>query len=170
MDIATHTTRMVSMTIGSIDQRLTTNFTLRELIHSEYAVRHGIDNMPDEGAFLSLKSLCSNVLQPLRNAFGPIQVMSGYRSPEVNKGIGGSKTSQHMKGEAADLRSIDYMKSTADLVLSIIGLNLPYDQLILEYYQQNQPHSGWVHVSYSSKMRKKILTYDGKQYKNGLHI
>jgi len=82
--------------------QLSTNFTLKELSKSETATRLGLDNTPDDTALNNLKTLCEKVLQPVRDHYGKVTVNSGYRSPESNAAVGGSKTSDHCKGFAAD--------------------------------------------------------------------
>lgn len=150
---------------------LSANFTLKELTKSDTATRLGIDNTPDEAVIESLKLLCENVLQPVRDHFGKsVTVNSGYRSPESNAAVGGSKTSDHCKGQAADIE-IDGI-SNPDLAHWIMD-NCDYTQLILEFYTQGQPNSGWVHVSYDpANLKMQELTavkVAGKTtYLNGL--
>lgn len=136
---------------------LSANFTLKELTKSDTATRLGIDNTPDEAVIESLKLLCENVLQPVRDHFGKsVTVNSGFRSPETNQATGGSKTSDHCKGQAADIE-IEGI-SNPDLAHWIMD-NCDYTQLILEFYTQGQPNSGWVHVSYNpADLRKQELT------------
>ena len=125
---------------------LSANFTLKELTKSDTATRLGLDNTPDEATIENLKLLCQEVLQPIREHFGKsVTVNSGFRSPESNAAVGGSKTSDHCLGRAADIE-IDGI-SNPDLAHWIMD-NLDYTQLILEFYTQGQPNSGWVHVSY----------------------
>ena len=125
---------------------LSANFTLKELTKSDTATRLGLDNTPDDEALENLKTLCEKVLQPVRDHFGKsVTVNSGYRSPESNAAVGGSKTSDHCKGQAADIE-IDGLPNP-ELAQWIMD-NLDYTQLILEFYTQGQPNSGWVHVSY----------------------
>lgn len=125
---------------------LAPNFTLYELTRSGWALRHGESNHPADAHVEALKALCREVLQPIRNFWGPVHINSGYRSPAVNKGIGGSPSSQHMRGEAADIEV--YGVSNLD-VARWIRDNLAFDQLILEHhYPPAGPNSGWVHVSY----------------------
>ena len=110
-------------------------------------------------------------LQPVRNEFGPIRINSGYRSPALNKAVGGSKTSQHCSGQAADFES---SRISNPELATWIAKNLDFDQLILEFYDGKDPHSGWVHCSYKldgtnrgSKLT--ALRVNGKtQYKKGL--
>jgi hypothetical protein len=138
--------------------KLTENFTLDELIHTDC----GLLNVPNTEQISNLKQLSVNVLQPLRNIYGDtIDVNSGFRSFEVNKKAnkGKVKPSQHCKGEAADLDS----KNNA-LLFRIIRDNLVFDQLIWEKGNELQPD--WVHVSYKTQgNRCEILVFDGKGYK-----
>lgn len=150
---------------------LSANFSLKELTKSDTATRLGIDNTPDEEALDNLKTLCDKVLQPVREHFGKsVTVNSAYRSPESNAAVGGSKTSDHCKGMAADIEIAGI--ANADLAQWIMD-NLDYTQLILEFYTQGIPDSGWVHVSYdSNNLKKQELTavkVAGKtQYLQGL--
>jgi hypothetical protein len=150
---------------------LSANFSLKELTKSDTATRLGIDNTPDEETIDNLKTLCDKVLQPVREHFGKsVTVNSGYRSPESNAAVGGSKTSDHCKGQAADIE-IEGIPNP-ELAQWIMD-NLDYTQLILEFYTQGQPNSGWVHVSYDpNNLKKQELTavkVAGKtQYLNGL--
>lgn len=150
---------------------LSANFTLKELTKSDTATRLGLDNTPDDEALENLKTLCEMVLQPVREHFGKsVTVNSGYRSPESNAAVGGSKTSDHCKGQAADIEIVGV--ANADLAQWIMD-NLDYTQLILEFYTPGIPDSGWVHVSYDpNNLKKQELTATkvaGKTtYLNGL--
>ena len=150
---------------------LSANFTLKELTKSDTATRLGLENSPDEATIENLKLLCQEVLQPIREHFGKsVTVNSGFRSPESNAAVGGSKTSDHCLGRAADIE-IDGVPNP-ELAQWIMD-NLDYTQLILEFYTQGQPNSGWVHVSYDpSNLKNQELTavkVAGKtQYLNGL--
>ena len=150
---------------------LSANFTLKELTKSDTATRLGLDNTPDEQALENLKTLCDMVLQPVREHFGKsVSVNSAYRSPESNAAVGGSKTSDHCKGMAADIEIVGV--ANADLAQWIMD-NLEYTQLILEFYTPGIPDSGWVHVSYDpNNLKKQELTATkvaGKTtYLNGL--
>ena len=127
--------------------QLSSNFSLQELTKSQTATRKGIDNTPSPEHHENLKRLCENVLQPVRDHFSRVvTVSSGYRSPELCTAIGSKITSQHAKGEAADFEifGVSY-KELADY----INEHLDYDQLILEYWNETDPNSGWVHCSYS---------------------
>jgi zinc D-Ala-D-Ala carboxypeptidase len=143
---------------------LTANFTLAEMVKSETALRHNMDNTPGETEIENLKQLCEQVLQPVRNHFQTgVKVNSGFRHPEVNAKVGGSKTSDHCKGQAADIEIPGI--PNADLAIWIMD-NLQYTQLILEFYTPGIPDSGWVHVSYDpANLKKQNLTAvkkDGK--------
>jgi len=132
---------------------LSANFTYKELTRSDTATRLGIDNTPNAEALENLKLLCEKVLQPIRAAYGkPVTVNSGFRSSATNVATGGSKTSDHVKGQAVDIE-IEGVPN-AELAQWIM-YNLDYTQLILEFYVQGDPSSGWVHVSYDPKNLKK---------------
>ena len=126
---------------------LTENFSLVELTKSQTAERKGIDNTPSTEHQGNLKSLCESILQPIRDHFNRVvSVSSGYRSVDLCVAIGSKTTSQHAKGEAADFEIFGLSnKELADY----INKNLDYDQLILEYWKESDPNSGWVHCSYS---------------------
>ena len=136
---------------------LTANFTLEELVKSETALRNDMDNTPGEAEIANLKTLCEKVLQPVRDHFQTgVKVNSGFRHPEVNAKVGGSKTSDHCKGQAADIEIPG--TPNADLAVWIME-NLTYTQLILEFYTPGVPDSGWVHVSYDPvNLKKENLT------------
>ena len=133
--------------------KLTANFSLSELTKSQTAERKGIDNTPSPTHQENLKSLCEMVLQPIRDHFGQVvSVSSGYRSPELCAAIGSKSTSQHAKGEAADFEIFGVSnKELADY----INEHLDYDQLILEYWKESDPNSGWVHCSYTNGNNRK---------------
>lgn len=128
---------------------LTPHFTLEEMILSQIAVRSGIANTPSKRQITSLTRLCENVLEPLRKLLGkPIHISSGFRNPKVNSLVGGSSTSQHMRGEAADI-TVKGM-TPQQLFEFIRATDLPYDQLIQEF-------DGWVHASYGTRRRGQDL-------------
>ena len=132
---------------------LTANFSLHELTKSETALRMGFDNTPGEAETEALRLLCEKVLQPVRDYFGKgVKVNSGFRSSESNAAVGGSKTSDHCLGRAADIEIPGV--ANADLAQWIMD-NLDYTQLILEFYTPGIPDSGWVHVSYDPENLKK---------------
>lgn len=150
---------------------LTTNFSLAELTKSETALRKNMPNEPDVATVANLKLLAEKVLQPIRDHYAiGVKINSGYRSPDVNASVGGSKTSDHCKGQAADIE----IPGIANAVLaSFIKENLKFTQLILEFYTPGIPDSGWVHVSYDpDNLKCQVMTavkQDGKTvYLNGL--
>lgn len=123
-------------------------FTIRELTHSNTAVAKGIDNTPTAEVEKNLQALIEHVLDPLREAYGkPIKVNSGYRSPKLNKVLGGVANSQHQYGYAADITagSREGNKVLWNLAQK---LKLPFDQNIDEYGYK------WVHISYSPRHRR----------------
>ena len=133
---------------------LTENFTLEEMCRSDYAIRHGIDNTPNEEQKENLKLLCENILQPLRNSIGiPLHIDSGFRNYEVNHAIGGAATSQHTEGKAADITTAYY--APRKMASIIVGLGISFDQLILEFDE-------WVHISYNKDHNRNELLYATK--------
>lgn len=144
--------------------RLSKNFTLAELTKSEAALRKGLDNTPSLTVIDNLQALVDNVLQPVREHFQlAVKVNSGYRSPEINEAVGGSKTSDHCKGMAADIE----IPGVSNYMLALwISQNLKYTQLILEFYTPGVPDSGWVHVSYDpANLKCQNLTAVFEKYK-----
>jgi hypothetical protein len=151
--------------------KLSKNFSVAELSKSEAAVRLGLDNTPSMAVIDNLQALVDAVLQPVRDKFGPITVTSGYRSPAVNKTIGGSATSDHCKGQAADF---EVMGMPNKELATWIKDNLEFTQLILEFPSKSDPNAGWVHCSYDKpNLKKQVLTavkVGGKTvYQNGLN-
>jgi hypothetical protein len=143
---------------------LSKNFTLAEMTKSETALRHDMDNTPGEKEIGNLKLLCERVLQPIRDHYGKgVKVNSGFRHPEVNAKVGGSKTSDHCLGQAADIE----IPGVANAELAEwIRDNLEFRQLILEFYTPGVPDSGWVHVSYVLEDNKKqVMTATKKDGK-----
>jgi hypothetical protein len=143
---------------------LTKNFTLSEMVKSETALRNNLDNTPGEAEIASLKLLAEKVLQPVRDHFGKgVKVNSGFRHPDVNAAVGGSKTSDHCRGQAADIEIPGVPNSE---LAEWIKANLSFTQLILEFYTPGIPDSGWVHVSYNpDNLKKQDMTAvkkDGK--------
>jgi zinc D-Ala-D-Ala carboxypeptidase len=149
--------------------QLSTNFTLEEMYASQTAVRDGIDNTPNEQVIARLKDLCDNVLQPLRNLLKqPIVISSGYRSPALNAAVHGVPNSEHQLGQAADI-TVPGM-TNAGLAGFIIQNELKFNQLILEFYREDSPFYGWVHVSFCKENNKNevLRTPDGATYMKGL--
>lgn len=136
---------------------LTENFTLHEMTKSETALRLGLANDPGTAAIQSLTLLCQKVLQPVRDHYQRgVKVNSGFRDPYVNAKVGGSATSDHCKGMAADIEIPGV--PNAELAQWIAD-NLEFKQVILEFYTLGVPDSGWVHVSYDpADLRCQALT------------
>ena len=136
---------------------LSKNFTLTELVKSDFALRKGWDNTPGEAEIANLKMLAEKVLQPVRDHFATgVKVNSGYRSPQLNKEIGGSRNSHHCLGMAADIEIPGFPNHQ---LADWINQNLKFSQVILEFYTQGDPNSGWVHVSYDpGDLKKEALT------------
>lgn len=133
------------------NQQLSAHFTLHEMLTSQTAVRYRYDEQFDPSVQIveNLKQLCQRILEPIRIAVNvPIRVSSGYRCLRVNTKIGGSKTSQHMSGQAADIQTLSI--ATEELFQLIKQLDLPFDQLIQEF-------DSWVHVSFSDNPRRQVL-------------
>lgn len=130
-------------------------FTLDEMLRSQTASRLGITEQfnPPQEVIDNLELLCLHILDPLREAIGPINISSGYRSPQVNAAVKGAKSSQHMKGQAADLHPVNC--THAHLFETIKKMKLPFDQLIWEFGTDKEP--AWVHVSYGPLQRRQIL-------------
>lgn len=131
--------------------KLSPHFTLAELTVSQTAARSGLKNSPNVAQTQALTQLCLGILEPLRARVNrQITVSSGFRSPTINRRIGGSASSQHCKGEAADF-TIPGM-TVAEVVALIVAMRLPYDQIIDEFGK-------WVHVSHKASgiQRRQIL-------------
>jgi len=147
--------------------QLSENFSLWELTKSQTAERMGISNVPNKEEIKNLTALCKNVLQAVRSYYRvPIKPSSGYRCLALNKAIGSSSKSQHITGQAVDFE-VPWVDNK--VVARWIMDNLIFDQLILEFYREGDPNSGWVHVSYVepiNKNRKRAQVYDGKVWKN----
>lgn len=142
---------------------LTPHFTLKELTESPQAKKLGIDNTPTPEHQANMKYLCETVLEKVRTFFNkPVTVNSCYRGPALNKAIGGSSSSQHMSGEAAD---IEITGVTNKELADYISENLPFDQVILEFYNPAEgANSGWVHVSCKktgNRKQKLVALKDG---------
>ncbi len=147
--------------------QLSKHFKLEEFEKSMTATRKGIENKAGSGEIKNLTDLCYGVLEPVRVKFDkPITITSGYRSEELCVAINSKKTSQHTKGEAADFE----IAGISNLKVALwISNNCDFDQLILEYWKDDDPNAGWIHCSFKEgSNRKQILTFDGKKYINGL--
>ena len=141
--------------------KLSKNLSLVEVMKSATAIKHGIANEPSSQHLTNLKAVATNIFQPCRDYFGkPLAVTSGYRSPKLNELIGGSKRSQHSKGEALDLDAQVYGGFTNAELFHYIKDNLDFDQLIWEFGTDEEPD--WIHCSYTTENRKEVL----KAYKH----
>src|ERR1039457_3632447 len=142
--------------------RLTRNFSLEQLIYSETAERERIDNTPGPDIIENLRLLAKG-LEQVRILIGfPLDISSGYHCPELNRCVGGAKTSQHTQGQAADFTCVEF-GPPVEIIKAIRNSDIDFDQCILEYAR-------WVHISFSAAPRGKVLTiYDPKQgYLDGL--
>lgn len=124
--------------------QLTEHFKLEEMTVSPTAKKLGLSNTPTPQHIENMRYCCEKILEPVRAKFGPVKINSSYRAPAVNAAVGGSKTSQHVNGQAIDFEvpGVDN-KKVADWVAD----NLEFDQVILEFYSAGDKNSGWVHAS-----------------------
>ena len=129
-------------------QKISKNISYKEGVYSITADRLGLENKPTEEHLANMKELAEKVFQPLRTwVNAPIKINSFYRSPELNKAIGGSSKSQHCKGQAMDIDDTYGHATNADMFM-YIRENLDFDQMIWEFGDDKNPN--WVHVSYVS--------------------
>ena len=144
---------------------LSDHFSLAEFTKSQTAIRKGIKNEPKEKEIENMRLLCENILEPIRENYGlPFTLNSGFRSLGLNTEIGSSPTSQHVTGQAADFEIPTI--SNKDIAHWIRD-NLDYDQLLLEFYKEGDPSSGWVHCSYvGSANRKQAKKFDGRTWES----
>ena len=133
--------------------RLSKNFILSEITRSNTAKRLGIDNGPDKNHLRSIQRLITNLIQPMRDALGPIRISSGYRNPNVNRAIGGSTKSQHCKGEALDLQFWkDGKICNKEIYDWVLSSDVEFDQMINEF------DFSWIHISLKKEgNRKQVL-------------
>ena len=133
--------------------RLSKNFVLSEITRSNTAKRKGISNEPKQEHLINLQRLVTNLIQPMRNALGPIRVTSGYRSPKLNRSIGGSSKSQHCKGQALDLQFWkDGQMINKEIYSWVLKSDIEFDQMINEF------DFAWIHISLKEKdNRKQVL-------------
>ncbi len=135
--------------------KLSNNFSLSEFTDSNTAERRGIDNSPTAEHIHNMVALCENVLQPLRECIGKsIRVSSGYRSEALNDAIGGSKTSEHSKGMAADIKLIVNGENQSQILYNtILAMDIPFRQMIWEFGDDDTPN--WVHISFNPSDNKR---------------
>lgn len=141
--------------------RLSTYFSLDELIASDYAARKGIDNTPDKAALENL-TYTAQQLDRVRSLLGvPVLVSSGFRSPTVNTAVGGQPRSQHVTGQAVDFTAPSF-GTPEQIARAIQASHIPFDQLIFEFGR-------WVHISFvKSNPRGEVLTIDRNGTQRGL--
>lgn len=130
------------------NETLTKHFSWEEMTLSQNSIRHGIANIPNEEQQKAIHWLCLKILEPIRVNKGPVIVSSGFRNEEVNRLAGGKPTSQHCRGEAADINVVGL--TPLELATWIKSTELPFDQLILEF-------NHWVHISYSRTQRRRSI-------------
>jgi len=138
------------------------NFKYREFIESETAQRLNIQNIPNNSEWINIEVLASQVLHPIRQKFGRMKITSGFRCLELNTAIGSSKSSSHVKGEAADFKPLEENVSLLDIIEYVYN-NLDFRELILEY-----GINGWIHVSYRRNSNLKKLKLKDKNHNYSL--
>ena len=133
--------------------RLSKNFVLSEITRSNTARRLGISNEPSKEHLANMQVLITELIQPMRDALGPIRISSGYRSPQLNRAIGGSKKSQHCKGQALDLQFWkDGQMCNEEIYRWVLKSGVKFDQMINEF------DFAWIHISLKeSKIRNMVL-------------
>jgi D-alanyl-D-alanine dipeptidase len=150
---------------------LSKNLSVKEVVKSSTAIKHGIANEPSVTHLHSLKALAENVFQPMREHFGvPIAITSGYRSPALNDLIGGSSSSQHSKGEAIDVDADVFGGTTNADIFNYLREHTDFDQLIWEFGTNENP--AWVHVSYKKENNRGevLMAYKNKGLTRYKHI
>jgi zinc D-Ala-D-Ala carboxypeptidase len=145
--------------------KLSQHFSLSELTKSSTATRKGIDNTPSEAEIESLTMLCNEILEPVRVHYGvPFVPNSGFRCLELNRAINSSDNSQHVTGNAVDFEVPG--EDNKDVAIWVME-NCTFDQLILEFYKEGEPTSGWVHCSIPAEGvpgRSTARIFDGKSW------
>jgi zinc D-Ala-D-Ala carboxypeptidase len=139
--------------------RLSPHFSLKELTASDTAARLGIDNTPSEAQIVLLGKLAAR-LEDVRAITGPLQVTSGYRCLALNRAIGSKDTSQHVKCQAADVKSLAGL-SARDLARKVADSDIKFDQCILEF-------NSWLHISFTDFPRRQVLTIDRAGTRQGI--
>tara|TARA_R110000796_G_scaffold61047_4_gene141279 strand:- start:268 stop:711 length:444 start_codon:yes stop_codon:yes gene_type:complete len=142
---------------------LSDHFSLAEFTKSQTAIRKGIKNDPNDAAIENIRLLCENILEPVREHYDiPFTLNSGFRCLALNEAVGSSSRSQHVTGQAADFEIPTI--ANKDLAHWIMD-NLDYDQVLLEFYKEGDPSSGWVHCSYNNgENRKQAKKFDGRTW------
>ena len=147
--------------------KLTANITLDELTKSQIAERKGINNNPNPAQIENLKNLAINILQPVRSHFdSPLIISSGFRCAKLCKEIGSKISSQHTAFDGAAAADFEIPGVDNRELALWIKNELEFDQLILEFYRDNEPTSGWIHCSYSTEANRnqslRAFREDGK--------
>ena len=147
--------------------KLTEHFTLEEMTTSTTAKKLGLPNTPTAEHIENMRYCCEKILEPVRAHFGKaVTINSSYRSPAVNKAVGGSTTSQHVNGQAIDF---EIQGISNKVVADWVADNLEFDQVILEFYVEGDKNSGWVHTSIKkeggNRKQKLIAKKDGSSTK-----
>lgn len=135
-------------------ENISNNITYREATRSNTAIKRGIDNTPNEVQLACMKKVAEKCFEPVREWYNnPISINSFFRSPKLNKAIGGSYTSQHCQGEAIDMDADEDNHKLFDWLIE----NVEFDQIIWEYGTDENPD--WIHISYESSRpnRNEIL-------------
>lgn len=130
---------------------LSNHFSLEEMTNSGTAIRLRIANRPSAVQIENLRQLCLNVLEPVRLRFGVTRITSGYRSPELNRAVGGVPDSQHTRGEAADIHISDM--EVGRKIFDFISRNTDFDQLLFE--RRVKGGCRWLHVSYTTRRKNR---------------
>jgi hypothetical protein len=136
----------------NLKMKLSENFSLEEFVTSQVASRSGIDNTPSVEVVDCLRVLCETILEPATIACGPLKISSGYRSPQLNRAVGGSETSGHKLGYCADVIPLDISKVE---FAKWVKDNCKFDQIILEFGAVDNPD--WIHVSSDPRHRGDVL-------------
>ena len=132
--------------------RLSKNFVLSEITRSNTARRLGISNEPSKEHLANMQVLITELIQPMRDALGPIRISSGYRSPQLNRAIGGSKKSQHCKGQALDLQFWkDGQMCNEEIYRWVLKSGVKFDQMINEF------DFAWIHISLKEKKNRNMV-------------
>ena len=133
--------------------KLSKNFALSEVTHSNTAKRLGISNEPTKEHMDKLEMLIRSIIQPLRDSIGPIRISSGYRNPSLNRAIGGSSSSQHCKGEALDIQFWEMGQMNNKVIYDwILDSGIEFDQMINEF------NYSWIHISLKEEgNRRQVL-------------
>lgn len=146
-------------------QKISNNITFKEAVFSNTAIKNNIPNIPGDEEMRAMEIVADKIFQPVRDHFGvSIYISSFFRSKELNKRIGGSSTSDHMRGQAIDMDADVYGVITNAQIFNFIKENLEFNQLIWEYGTDENPN--WVHASYVEGSNKnevlKVKRVNGK--------